>query len=138
MFSAVSTLPAPVGRRRAGGFSLLELLVAAVVLAVGLVIVTESISAGLTAAARTERRLFAGQLAADRLNRAAAEESAALPQEGQSHFAGVAYHWQVQEARSQEGPRHLLCTVRWKSRGWQRTITLDRFVPVQPQRPTGP
>ncbi|KPK85171.1 MAG: hypothetical protein AMJ81_04010 [Phycisphaerae bacterium SM23_33] len=114
------------------------MLVAAVVLAVGLVMVAESISAGLTAAARTERRLFAGRLAADRLNRAAAEAPAALPQEGQTHLAGVAYHWKVQQARSQGGLGRLVCTVRWKSRGWQRTVTLERLVPAQPQRPAAP
>jgi hypothetical protein len=109
------------------------MLVAAVVLAVGLVIVTESISTGLTAAARTERRLVARRLAADRLNRAAAEDGPALPRQGQTRFTGVAYSWRVLEGPPRDGLRHLLCTVRWRTRGRQRTVTLERVVPAAPQ-----
>jgi prepilin-type N-terminal cleavage/methylation domain-containing protein len=136
--SGASASWAPAGRRRSRGFSLLEMLVAAAVLAVGLVIVTESISAGLTAATRTERRLFAGRRAADRLNRAAAEPSSALPGEGQSRWAGVPHHWRVEQAGARNGLRHLRCTVAWQSRGRQRTVSLERFVPAQAQEPTSP
>lgn len=128
-----STVPARP--RRSGlpgrtGFSLLEMLVASVVLAVGLVIVTESISSGLTASTRVDRQLFAGQLAADRLNRAAAGEYSALPQEGKSPLGGVEYHWRLQERRHEGGLRSLLCSVRWTSRGRQQTVTLGRQLPA--------
>jgi len=122
----VSPARADGARRR--GFSLLEMLVAAVVLAVGLVIVTESISSGVSAAARTERRFFAGQLAADRLNRAASGEYAALPQEGETRAAGVRYRWEVEQAPWQGRIGLLRCTVRWESRGREQTATLSRFV----------
>lgn len=126
---------APASPRRAGlpgraGFSLLEMLVASVVLAVGLVIVTETISSGLGASTRVERELLAGRLAADRLNRAAAGEYSALPQEGKSRFGGVEYRWRLQEGRHEGGLRSLLCSVRWTSRGRQQIVTLDRQLPA--------
>ena len=126
---------APASPRRAGlpgraGFSLLEMLGASVVLAVGLVIVTESVSSGLTASTRVDRQLFAGQLAADRLNRAAAGEYSALPQEGKNPLGGVEYHWRLQEGRHEGGLRSVLCSVRWTSRGRQQIVTLDRQLPA--------
>jgi len=106
------------------------MLVAAVVLAVGLVIVTGSISAGATAATRSERRLLARQIAADRLNRAAAGEYPALPAEGQTAVAGVSYRWRVTEADSDGGLVTVICDVHWRARGRERKLMLSRVVHV--------
>ncbi len=132
------TRPAELRRARPrarAGFSLLELLVAAVVLAVGLVIVTESLSSGLTASAGVDRRLFAGQLAADRLSRAAAGEYPSFPQEGQSRQGGVEYHWELREGQRQGVLRSVLCSVAWVSRGRREMLTLSRELPPEPEGP---
>ena len=121
--SALARGPGPTER---AGFSLLEMLVASAVLAVGLVIVTESISAGLTASTSVDRLFHAGQLAADRLNRAAAGEYATLPHEGKRRFEGVEYRWRLEEGDSQGGLRLVLCNVQWTSRGRRHMVTLGR------------
>ena len=124
-------------RRRAGGFSLLEMMVAATVLAVGLVIVTECISSGLTAGARAERRLTASQLAADRLNRAAAGVAASA-HASTVRIAGLDYHWEIRESTDAKSLRKLRCIVRWRSRGERRMVSLDRSLPSAPAGPSAP
>ena len=119
----------PARTKRKAGFSLLEMLVASAVLAVGLVIVTESISSGLTVSTGVDRELFARQLAADRLNRAAAGEYAPLPRAGRVSSGGVQYYWRVQAGGQQRGLRSALCVIRWTTRGRRQTVTLSRQLP---------
>ena len=127
-----------IARRRAGGFSLLEMLVAAGVLAVALVIVMESISFALTAASRTDRDQTAYRIASDRLNRAAAGHGPVPPEQGQTTFAGVRYDWRVQPVSAESGMRSVQCAVRWLSGGRQQAIALDRRLPSLREGEEGP
>jgi len=116
----------------AGAFSLLEMVVASVILAAGLVVVLESVSSGLEASGRTDREAIAHRIAADRLNRAAAGESPDLGAEHSLSRRGTEYRWHVEEIASSGGPggRALRCTVQWRARNERRRVVLERRVPA--------
>jgi len=130
--------PSASRRRRGRGFSLLEMLLAAAVLAAALLIVMESISFALTAAARMDRDQIAYRIAADRLERAAAGEYPSLPAEGQSGLAGAEYRWRVQAGPEADGLRPLRCIVRWESLGRGRTVMLSRHLPSRQEGGSSP
>ena len=110
--------------RRGGGFSLFEMIVAAVVLTVGLVLVMQSISSSLASGAGAERRLAAHRLAADRLARAAA--GAATETQGRTRHGPIMYRWRIEESDGPAGLRALTCTVRWTRRGVEKHLTVRR------------
>jgi len=114
----------------ARAFSLLELVVASVILAAGLVVVLESVSSGIEASGRTDREAIAHWMAADRLNRAAVGESSDLSAEHTERMRGTEYRWRVEELTSGGGAngRTLRCTVQWRVRDERREVVLERRV----------
>ncbi len=123
--------------RRAGpfwrtrGFTLLEVLVAGIVLAVGAVVVLETISSSLSAAGALHRRAAGREIAADLLSKAAAGAMADLPQTGEQWRDGIVYRWTVRLLPAGDGPlQRLSCTVEWVGRSAgrpTRSVTLDRL-----------
>jgi len=102
-------------------------IAAAVVLAVALAVVVESISLSLSSARRIWRQSAAYNLAADKLNRACAGQFSTMPAEGRDALNGASYHWRLQQqwGRS-DGLEHMACTVSWQGRGRQRSVTVQR------------
>ncbi len=114
-------------RRRArprGAFTLIEVLIAAVVLTVGLAIALQSIGSALSASARTARRAGATALAADRLAIAAAAD-AATPDGGETR-EGVTYRWEVETVAQGDGVDELTCTVTWRDAHGGGEVSLAR------------
>jgi len=114
--------------RTSSGFSLLEILVAAVVLSAALVIVLDSISSGQSASRRLGRKTAAQDLAADMLARAASGESAHLGREGRTRLDGTEYEWRIEQKPAQAGLLRLRCTVRWRVRGDPLAVRAERLV----------
>jgi len=138
-FLAGGLLPGATLKQRPAGFTLLEVIAATVVLAVGLAVVIESISLSLSGAAVVERSCTAHNLAADKLNRACAGDLPSLPNKGQEGLGGASYDWCIEETEEDaKGLRTVICTVSWKSRGQQRTVTVRRRQPSNPGVKEGP
>ena len=110
-------------------FTLLEVILATVILVAALSVVTESLSMSMQGASETYRRQFARDLAADRLARACAGEIASLPSEGRQEHQGVEYRWRV-ESTSEPGAdlRRIVCKVRWRARMQSHTTVVQRDV----------
>jgi len=121
---------------RPGGFSLLEILAATVVLAGALVIVLESVASGQSATARLQRQMAAHSLAGDVLDRAAAGESDPLPQQGRTNMHGTEFRWAVTDSPARRaGLRQLTCLVRWQCQGQEQSVALYRLVEEPTQEP---
>ncbi len=138
------------------GFSLLEVLVAAVILAGAMAAIIGSISSGQLAAAQMDRQARACNVAADLLSRAAAGEFGSFPRSGRQQHRGVTYQWRIESieqtwhadgdmeppealagAPSQGDLRRLRCTVTWSARGGTRSMTLERETNVPEQEQEG-
>ncbi|MFW6133454.1 MAG: prepilin-type N-terminal cleavage/methylation domain-containing protein, partial [Planctomycetota bacterium] len=78
-------------RRPRRAFSLLEVLVASVILGGALVVILGSISSSLSAGTRAERLDAAHAIAGNRLRLAAAGAAGTLPAEGDEELSGVTY-----------------------------------------------
>ncbi|MBS3734630.1 MAG: type II secretion system protein [Phycisphaerae bacterium] len=112
------------------GFSLLEVLVAAVILGGALVVILGSISGSLLAEGRAARLEGAYTVADDALNRAAAGAVGALPADRRRDLGGVTYQWRVERVTGADGEM-LRCVVTWRQRNRRRRITLQRLAPPQ-------
>ena len=136
---AVGLLPGATLKQREAGFTLLEVITATVVLAVGLAVIMESISLSLSSAAVVERKCTAHNVAADKLTRACAGELSSLPRSGRDSLSGASYDWSVGETEENtEGLRAVTCTVSWNSRGQRRTIAIRRWRPTGREVKEGP
>jgi len=122
-------------RNERGGFTLLELMVAAVILAVGLVAVLEAITrslqcgrlnrehtrAVLLAEAKMAELRSLPQLETGNLEGSFAEESA-VP-------SGTEYHWRAEVLSSEEAaPLLVRITVYWLSGTQRREVTIESLV----------
>ena len=119
----------PAAPPGAGAFTLLEVILATVILAGALLVVTESLSMSMQGASETYRRQYARDLAADKLARACAGEMPSLPSESRQAHRGVEYQWQV-EAAGEPGAelRRITCKVRWEARKQSHTTVVQRDV----------
>ena len=119
----------PSGRSVAGAFTLLEVILATVILVTALSVVIESLSMSLQSASETYRRQYAQDLAADKLARACAGEMTALPSEGQQEHQGRGYQWHVERASDVgDRPQRIACKVLWRGRGQSHTVVVQRCV----------
>jgi len=113
------------------GFTLLEALVAAVVLTVGLILALEGITAGLAASNRVSRRAAGIAVASEMLNRSAAG-AVAVPSSGDASRDGAVYTWQVDWDAAPAAIPKLACRVEWTHRGRTHSIALSRLI-ARPQ-----
>jgi len=110
----------------ARGFTLIEVLIAAVVLTTGLVIALQSMGSELSASTQAARRAAATALAADRLAVAAAEDVVTA---GGSEVRGsVTYLWQVRTTPQSDDVDDLTCTVEWRDARGRQEVALSRRV----------
>ena len=102
-------------------------MAAAVVLAVAMAAITESISSSLSAATRVRRETMAYDVAADRLHRACAAAGPTMTTEGAQIRDGAEFRSRVKpELSDEDGLEHLSCTVSWTSVGEAPSVTLHR------------
>lgn len=124
------TDPRPGSRGGGGvglGFSLLEVLVATVILATGIAIVTGALATNQVTGARARRQSTAYDLAADVLDRAAAGELKDRT-EGERTEGPVAFGWRLEWVADDAPLRRLRCVVSWADRGADRQVALERNV----------
>lgn len=113
----------------ARAFTLMEVLVAAVVLGVGVVLVLEGVSGALSAGGAIDSEMEARGFAGDLLDRSAAGELA-VPASGEQRIRGIPYRWQVDSLP--QGPYdRVVARVSWQRRGRPRRVELERLVPVE-------
>jgi len=112
-------------------FSLLEVLVATVILAAGIAIVAGALATNQVTAARAGRQVAAYDLAADLLDRAAAGELADRT-EGEEHAAATVFRWRLEES-DDDALRTLRCVVGWSDRGTEREVAMERSVLPAPE-----
>jgi Tfp pilus assembly protein PilV len=124
------------GRPHRTAFTLMEVLVAGVVLAAGVVIVLEAIASSLTAGASVSKEIEARSLATDQLSRAARGDLHSLPAEGTESLQGLGYRWSVRRAETDGRLETLVSRVEWSVRGQPRWVEVERLVlPDQEARP---
>jgi type II secretory pathway pseudopilin PulG len=115
-------------QRIGSAFSLLELLVASVILAAGLVVVLQGISLGVRSSASSGTKATAYRLADDRLHRAAVGELAG-GDSGQYHAdGGSPLEWRLESGAYDRGCRRLRCVVTWRATGRERQVELSRLI----------
>ena len=108
------------------GFSLLEIVLATVVLGTALVIVAEGINQGLWAASWTAQQQVAHRLASESLARVRAQPAAALPTEGTEDIGQVTYRWRVESmGAGPAGSTRVVSTVTWTRRNETVQLRLD-------------
>lgn len=95
------------------GFTLLEMLVASVVLATGAVVAMQCITASVAASVDLGYRSQAQRLAASQLARASAGDLPTLPATGQEQRGAITYDWRVEQRSVATGLRQLTCSVQW-------------------------
>ena len=117
------------------GFTLLEVLVASVVLTLGLILTLQSITAGLAAAGRTARLAEARAVAADMLNRAAAGAEP-IPASGDETRGVIVYSWRLAWDSQIAHARQAVCRVEWDYRRRRQSLSLSRL--IAPDRQGGP
>ncbi|MFW6146496.1 MAG: prepilin-type N-terminal cleavage/methylation domain-containing protein [Planctomycetota bacterium] len=105
-------------------FTLIEVLIAAVVLTAGLAIALQSIASGLSGSTRTARQAAATALAADRLAVAAAED--VVTTAGSEIRGAMTYRWEVRTTPQGDGVDELTCTVEWRDARGGGQVTLSR------------
>lgn len=112
--------------RAPSGFTLLEVLVASVVLTLGVLLVLQSVTGAMGAAGRIERRSRAQWAAADVLAGVAAGEIAPGAS-GEEVRLGTDYRWRTETEPAGPGRRRLICEVTWMQAGAERSIRLARL-----------
>ena len=117
----------PRRRRRSSGFSLLEVLVAGVVLTVGVVLVMEGIAGGLAASWRISSRSEAQNLAAELLDRAAAGEIDPLPVSEDRRRGSVVYKCRLERSGQADAVDTIVCRLQWRSGGRTESLVLRRL-----------
>ncbi len=108
-------------------FTLLEVLVAGVVLTLGVILVLQGITGAMAASGRISRREQAQALAGDLLDRAGVGEIIAS-EIGVEVRAGVEYSWRMADAALDPPLIRMTCTVRWPKSGKRRSVQLERIV----------
>jgi len=109
------------------GFTLLEVLIAAVVLTTGLLLAFQGVTAGAAASRRSARRAAARSLAADILTLAAAD-AAAVPSSGSDRREGVEYAWRLAWDTASPTASKAVCRVEWIDRGDTHSVSLSRLI----------
>ncbi len=112
--------------RTSAGFTLMEALVASVVLATGLLLVLQAITSSVGASGRVSSQVEAHALAADQLAQAVAGALPALPAEGIEQRGPVLYEWRVERIGTEGRLDRLRAEVRWSRQGQDHAITLHR------------
>jgi prepilin-type N-terminal cleavage/methylation domain-containing protein len=112
---------------RRKGFTLMEVLLAAVILAVGLTAALESLRYGLSACRRAARKAHGHALGAEILNRATTGEIRSLPASDDRRIGGVVYTWRVRRGEQAEDIAQVVCEVKWAARGAADSLTLERW-----------
>lgn len=113
------------------GFTLLEVLIAAVVLTAGLLLALEGITAGVAASTRSARRATGGDVAADILTLAAADV-VAVPSAGAEDRDGSQYTWDLQWDSALGDASQATCRVEWIYRGRTHSTSLSRLMVTPP------
>jgi len=115
----------PATRR---AFSLLEVLLASVILGGAVVVILSALSTGQVAVSQLDRSDQAQALAGELLGRAAAGELDGGAG-GERLLRGVRYRWTLQvEGGQRPGLDRLRCRVAWRERGQDQTLSLERAV----------
>ncbi len=112
-----------------GGFTLLEVLVGAVILSAALAVIVNSIVHSSYSVRRALARTNAVNLADDQLARAANGEIKNLPASGSTQQSATTFNWQVRsESHETQAVRKLMCTVSWISRSRPQQISVQRLI----------
>jgi prepilin-type N-terminal cleavage/methylation domain-containing protein len=109
-------------------FSLLEMLVASVVLATGAVIAMQCIVGSVATSNELGRRAHAQRLAAAQLARVAGGDLKSLPAIGEVEQGGTTFEWRVDKQPRTSGVAQLTCQVQWPRRQSTRRFELQRLV----------
>ena len=119
----------PCARRRAArGFTLLEALLAGVILAAALSVILESLSLSSASAGRVLRESAARRIAGDRLHRFSAGEFDPRDASGRIDLDGTTYSWRIDRPRDENGLRRAACDVWWTDRGARVDLSVERLI----------
>ena len=118
---------------RREGFTLMEVLVASVILGVGLTAALASLRGGLSVCRRAARRAQGHALGAEILNRATVGEIRSLPASDDRRIGGVVYTWRIHRGQQAEDVTQIVCEVAWAARGSADSLTLERWTLLSQQ-----
>lgn len=120
------------------GFTLIEVLAAAVILSAALSVVIGSIAHSINASQDVEFKTRASELCSEMLDRAAVGEFGKMPAEGVEVFPRVEFNWQITSQAVEnisEQESVLTCDVTWSSKNKTRSVSMQRRVLVLQQEP---
>lgn len=123
---------------RQRGFTLIEVLAAAVILSAALSIVIGSIAHSINASQDIEFKTRASELCSEMLDRAAVGEFGKMPAEGVEVFPRVEFNWQITSKTAENASQQesvLTCEVTWNSKNKTRSVSMQRKVLVSQQEP---
>ena len=119
----------PIRRGRHGAFTLIEVLVTLVLIAIVLPVALEGTSLSLSAAGAARRNAEAAALAETKLNELVATQqwtSAALTGDFGADWPD--YHWSAQSISRDTSLMELSVQVTWDSRGSRRSLSVSTLV----------
>lgn len=113
--------------------TLLEVMIASVVLAGAIAVILQCLSHHLSSATRSLHQSHAHRIATNKLNAATGGATRTFPSQGKENHKGVFYRWQVSRQSETEQTSQIVCQVNWKHRRKEHELTLQRLVPSDQQ-----
>ena len=120
-------------RSKYSGFSLIEILVAGVLLATGSVLIIQSITSSIAAASHVHQHADAIRTAENQLVLFANGHQSSI--QGTETTNRFTYDWTITTKSDSLNITRATCTVRWINRTRSYKFTLERLLPNQEESP---